>query len=186
MRQLRKNRLKSFCSKTAICLSISATFYSPAIRLSVNSDGESHLPCRWFEILSRLILYSPFTRYLLNTNQNRMNDYMALKMFSHDMLPREESTYYDKINQGNQQHLGSGRVRTKIAEFEFTRLEIFKHLAILQEPLGESLLDIQNRSVGERLDKLSIQSTIYQMLLALDYMHTECILIHGGMEWPPT
>ncbi|KAJ5419805.1 uncharacterized protein N7487_003355, partial [Penicillium crustosum] len=110
-----------------------------------------------------------------------MNDYMALKMFSHDMLPSEESTYYDKIKQGNQQHLGSGRVRTKIAEFEFTRLEIFKHLVILQEPLGESLLDIQNRSVGERLDKLYIQSTIYQMLLALDYMHTECILIHGGL-----
>ncbi|CAI7609708.1 unnamed protein product [Penicillium crustosum] len=111
-----------------------------------------------------------------------MNDYMALKMFSHDMLPSEESTYYDKIKQGNQQHLGSGRVRTKIAEFEFTRLEIFKHLVILQEPLGESLLDIQNRSVGERLDKLYIQSTIYQMLLALDYMHTECILIHGDIK----
>lgn len=113
-----------------------------------------------------------------------MNDYMALKMFSHDVLPGEESTYYDKIKQGNQQHLGSGRVRTKIAEFEFIRFEIFNHLGILQEPLGESLQDIQNRSVGGRLDKLSIQSTIYQMLLALDYMHTECNLIHGGMEWP--
>ncbi|KAJ5688327.1 hypothetical protein N7536_010946 [Penicillium majusculum] len=111
-----------------------------------------------------------------------MNDYMALKMFSHDMLPGEESTYYDKIKQGNQRHPGSGRVRTKIAEFEFIRFEIFNHLGILQEPLGESLQDIQNRSVGERLDKLSIQSTIYQMLLALDYMHTECNLIHGDIK----
>ncbi|KUM55368.1 hypothetical protein ACN42_g11924 [Penicillium freii] len=111
-----------------------------------------------------------------------MNDYMTLKIFSHDMLADEESTFYDKIKQGNQQHLGSDRVRTKITEFELTRLEIFKHLAILQEPLGESLLDIQNRSVDERLDKLSIQSVIYQMLLALDYMHTECNLIHGDIK----
>ncbi|KAJ5186624.1 hypothetical protein N7449_011388 [Penicillium cf. viridicatum] len=111
-----------------------------------------------------------------------MNDYMTLKIFSHDMLAGEESAFYDKIKQGNQQHLVSDRVRTKIAEFELTRCKIWKHLALLQEPLGESLLDIQNRSVGERLDKLSIQSTIYQVLLALDYMHTEYNLIHGDIK----
>ncbi|CAI7582947.1 unnamed protein product [Penicillium glandicola] len=35
---------------------------------------------------------------------------------------------------------------------------------------------------GQRLDKLSIQLTIYQMLLALDYLHTECELIHADIK----
>ena len=45
---------------------------------------------------------------------------------------------------------------------------------------GGELPRSQNR-VGERLNKLSYQSTIYQMLLALDYLHTECKIIHRNM-----
>ncbi|OQE06538.1 hypothetical protein PENVUL_c017G05299 [Penicillium vulpinum] len=110
------------------------------------------------------------------------NDYMALKVFALDVLGSEESAYYDRIEQGNQQHLGSDRVRTKIGELKIPRNDGWKHLGLLQTPLGESLLDIQNRSADERLDKPTIKSTIYQMLLALDYLHTECKFIHGDIK----
>jgi hypothetical protein len=109
-----------------------------------------------------------------------LNDYVALKVFALDILGAEESGILDRIKKGNQQHLGSKRVRTKIGKLIIPENVAFKHLALLQPPLGESLLDIQNRSFGKRLDKISIQSTIYQML-ALDYLYTERKIIHTGM-----
>lgn len=114
-----------------------------------------------------------------------MNDYKALKIFALDVFGQEESAFYNQIKRGNKQHPGSNRVRTKLGEVKIPQKDwkYYEHLALLQTPLGESLQDLQKRSVGERLDKPTIQSTIYQMLLALDYLHTECHMIHGGMKW---
>ncbi|OQE14313.1 hypothetical protein PENFLA_c039G01584 [Penicillium flavigenum] len=113
-----------------------------------------------------------------------MNDYKALKAFALDVFGAEESAFYDQMKRGNQQHPGSNRVRTKIGEVKIPQKDwkYYEHLALLQMPLGESLQDLQKRSAGERLDKLSIQSTVYQMLLALDYLHTECHMIHGDIK----
>ncbi|CAG8108410.1 unnamed protein product [Penicillium nalgiovense] len=110
-----------------------------------------------------------------------MNDYKALKIFALDVFGQEESAFYNQIKRGNKQHPGSNRVRTKLGEVKIPQKDwkYYEHLALLQTPLGESLQDLQKRSVGVRLDKPTIQSTIYQMLLALDYLHTECHMIHG-------
>ncbi|CAG7969431.1 unnamed protein product [Penicillium nalgiovense] len=112
------------------------------------------------------------------------NDYKALKIFALDVFGQEESAFYNQIKRGNQQHPGSNRVRTKLGEVKIPQKDwkYYEHLALLQTPLGESLQDLQKRSVGERLDKPTIQSTIYQMLLALDYLHTECHIIHGASQ----
>jgi hypothetical protein len=50
--------MPTFYVKASISLSLLVTFYSPGIRLLVNSDGELHLPFGWFEISSKLIISS--------------------------------------------------------------------------------------------------------------------------------
>ncbi|KGO65109.1 hypothetical protein PITC_013680 [Penicillium italicum] len=135
-----------------------------------------------YQVVSKLGWGTSSTVWLVRDLEK--NDYMALKVYTLDILGSDESAYYDQIKQGNQRHLGSDRVRTMVETMMIPdpKRRHWKHLALLQAPLGESLLDVQNRSVGERLDKLSIQSTLYQMLLALDYLHTECKIIHGDIK----
>ncbi|KAJ5159177.1 uncharacterized protein N7500_008828 [Penicillium coprophilum] len=133
-----------------------------------------------YQVVGKLGWGTTSTVWLVRDLQ--MNDYLTLKLFALNTCDKEESELYDRMKQGNQQHPGWARVRKKLGELTIPqKIGWREHLGILQAPLGESLLDIQNRSAGERLDKLTIQSAIYQMLLALDYLHTECKIINTDM-----
>ncbi|KAJ5359919.1 hypothetical protein N7517_009110 [Penicillium concentricum] len=83
-----------------------------------------------------------------------MNEYMTLKVFAFDIVGDEESELYDRIKQGNQQHLGWERVIAKIRKLKISQNIGWKHLAALQAPLGESLQDLQNLSVDIKGDNI--------------------------------
>lgn len=106
-----------------------------------------------------------------------------LKIFARDVDGREESIIYDLLANGNRQHRGSDYVRGKLAALMIPRPDGEEHLALLQKPLRESLRDLQDRMVDQRFDALALKSTMYQVLLALDYLHTECGIIHTGERY---
>ncbi|KAJ5772853.1 hypothetical protein N7457_007749 [Penicillium paradoxum] len=112
----------------------------------------------------------------------KAEDYMVLKIFARDVDGRKESVVYDLLADTNRQHLGSDLVRTKIAAVTIPRPDGEDHFALLQAPLWETLRDLQERMVDQRLDQSTLKLVLYQVLLALDYLHTECKLIHTDIK----
>lgn len=77
------------------------------------------------------------------------------------------------------QHPGSALVRSALDAFTIPRGR-GEHLCLVQRPMWDSFNDIIYRNPEQRFSEDLLKAGLQTVLLALDFLHTECRLVHTG------
>lgn len=87
---------------------------------------------------------------------------------------------YRRIEAGSKHHIGRSAVRTLINSFEVEGPD-GQHRCLVHPPLFESVWDFLHRNPVRRLPAPVLAFILQKTFHALDYLHTECQIIHTGM-----
>jgi len=104
---------------------------------------------------------------------------VALKIFTRDEANQEEYDMYQYLRTCSATHPGFRHVRTALDAFSIPRSG-GTHRCIVQKPLWESFKELLNRNPSHRFTEELLKAGLHQTLLALDYLHTECHVVHTG------
>jgi len=106
---------------------------------------------------------------------------VALKVYTREEVNQEEFKIYQHLSRANPSHLGYPHVRTALDTFTIRRLG-GDHLCLVQKPMWESFRDLLYRNPTHRFTEDLLRTGLMQVFLALDYLHTECKLVHTGAK----
>lgn len=95
----------------------------------------------------------------------------------------DEIAMYRRIEQSSKGHPGRDAVRTLLDTFYIDGPED-RHRCLVHRPLWESVLAFLRRNPAERLPAVIVAVVLRRLFLALDYLHTECQIIHTGLCIP--
>jgi serine/threonine protein kinase len=111
------------------------------------------------------------------------HDFVTLKIFArdHEETCRNEFQTYQAIDDANPLHPGHNYVRPALETFTIDRPG-GDHQCLVQTPLWDSWKDLLRRNPAGRFSDALLKGSLQNLLLALDYLHTECKLVHTG-EW---
>jgi serine/threonine protein kinase len=104
---------------------------------------------------------------------------VTLKVYTRDEANQEEFQIYKHLNQGNPSHPGYAHVRRALDIFTIPRPGGGHH-CLVQKPMWESFRDLLYRNSNHRFTEDLLKIGLMQVFLALDYLHTECKLVHTG------
>ena len=117
---------------------------------------------------------------------NSCRSYVTLKLFikaaSMGQQLDDELKMYQRIDRASK-HPGRNAIRSLLDSFHIDGPED-KHHCLVHPPLFESVWEFLHRNPVQRLRKPVLVFTLRQVFLALDYLHTECQVIHTGI-WQP-
>jgi len=104
----------------------------------------------------------------------------TLKVFkrgSHE----EELSIYNILQKTNSRsfHQGREHVRTALDIFILPRAG-GDHTCLVQKPMWDSFRDLLTRNPTHRFTTEMLKSAVPRIFLALDYLHTECKIVHTG------
>ena len=110
---------------------------------------------------------------------------MAMKILRADSTKArnqpKESDILRSLAEGNPDHPGHEHIVKILDSFTHSGPN-GEHDCIVFEALGESVLDFQRRCEDGRLPLAMVRTIARQLLLALDYIHSGCRLIHTGKQ----
>lgn len=92
----------------------------------------------------------------------------------------DELNIYKRIEGASGKHPGHKHVRSLLDSFDLDGPED-KHRCLVHPPLWESMLTFLFSNPVQRLPTLILAVTLHRLFLALDYLHTECKVIHTGI-----
>jgi hypothetical protein len=104
---------------------------------------------------------------------------VTLKIYTRDGSTQEEFKIYKQLNQGSSRHPGYAHVRKALDIFTIPRPG-GDHKCLVQKPMWESFRDLLYRNPRHRFTEDLLKAGLMQVFLALDYLHTECKLVHTG------
>lgn len=108
---------------------------------------------------------------------------MALKLFvnSESMGGQleHELMMYKRISSSVAKHPGRGAVRELLDYFDVDGPD-GSHRCLVHPPLWESVLTFLQRNPVGRLPAPVLAFVLRRLFLALDFLHTECKIIHTG------
>ncbi|OAA67875.1 protein kinase domain protein [Niveomyces insectorum RCEF 264] len=107
--------------------------------------------------------------------------YVSIKIPALDTDASGEAAKAKHILTANSAHEGFGFVRTPIDEFNLQGPK-GTHLCLVYHPMRETLLRFQRRLPRQRLAMPIFKPYMYLLLQALDYLHSECQLIHTDIK----
>ncbi|EFR03026.1 CMGC/SRPK protein kinase [Nannizzia gypsea CBS 118893] len=87
----------------------------------------------------------------------------------------------DHINKANPSHRGHVIIRACLESFEVTGPE-GKHLCLAYEPMREPVWLYQQRFPDRRLPSSLIKAFLTMILTGLDYLHSECKVVHTDLR----
>lgn len=108
---------------------------------------------------------------------------MTLKIYTLDEEHQEEFQIYKQLNQGSSRHPGHAHIRKALDIFTISSSG-GNHSCLVQNPMWESFRDLLHRNPIHRFTEDLLKSGLMQIFLALDYLHTECKLVHTGKTYP--
>ncbi|XHG03936.1 hypothetical protein AWENTII_007220 [Aspergillus wentii] len=109
------------------------------------------------------------------------HQYVTLKVYTRDEVSHEELQTYKYLNQGHRSHPGYAHVRRALDLFTIPRAG-GDHHCLVQKPMWESFRDLLYRNPTHRFTEDLLRASLMQVFLALDYMHTECKLVHTDIK----
>lgn len=104
---------------------------------------------------------------------------MTLKIYTRGNGNEEEFQIYKQLNQGGSWHPGHAHIRRALDIFTIPRSG-GDHPCLVQKPMWESFRDLLYRNPSHRFTEDLLKAGLMQVFLALDYLHTECKLVHTG------
>ncbi|OJJ98119.1 hypothetical protein ASPACDRAFT_53601 [Aspergillus aculeatus ATCC 16872] len=93
----------------------------------------------------------------------------------------DEFNMYQRIERGSRNHPGRGAIRPLLDSFDINGPHD-KHRCLVHPPLWESALTFLYRNPVRRLPVPVLASILKRLCLALDYLHTECQIIHTDIK----
>ncbi|KAI0406273.1 serine threonine protein kinase, CMGC group [Xylaria palmicola] len=111
--------------------------------------------------------------------------HVALKLFVNSesmgkQLDRELAIY-KRISTSATNHRGRGAVRELLDSFDVTGPD-GQHRCLVHPPLWESVLTFLHRNPVRRLPAPVLAFVLHRLFLALDFLHTECQIIHTDIK----
>ncbi|KAI9827058.1 MAG: hypothetical protein M1819_007050 [Sarea resinae] len=115
------------------------------------------------------------------------NDYAALKIYAHDLVAEDEidneTTIYKHISStGNPNHPGRAYVRTIQDSFLVTSRAGHRHQCLVHEVLSNDILILRYIRPDRKLPEAFLKQVLIHLLLALDFLHSECHIIHTDIK----
>lgn len=95
----------------------------------------------------------------------------------------KEKEIYDRLDTvaRRSRHAGSAYVRTSLDSFFIVGPTGGHHLCISHQPMGMNMNELR-RAFGGRLPKSIFKIVMINILLAVDFLHTEARVIHTGKQ----
>ena len=139
------------------------------------------MACRESQLASHLSLprVSALTCPSKKCTESPDTPYVSIKipaLFS-DAKNEMEKLYL--IQNANPSHVGYSFIHTPLDHFDLPGPEGTR-ACLIYEPMRETLSQYQSRFPRRRIDGPIFKLHIYLILKALDYLHTECRLVHTG------
>ncbi|KIW85314.1 hypothetical protein Z517_00704 [Fonsecaea pedrosoi CBS 271.37] len=109
--------------------------------------------------------------------------YVALKIFARDVSPNlaHEVKIYDYLSTIASEHPGRKHIRTCLDSFEVENPD-GQHQCLVHQPLWESLRALQNQDSRRKLTEELLRPVLWCILQAIDYLHSECHLVHTDIK----
>lgn len=109
----------------------------------------------------------------------RAHEHVTLKIYTRDGDPQGEFQIYQQLGKGNHSHPGYSHIRTALETFTIPRIG-GDHTCLVQKPMWESFKDLRYRLPNGLFTEQLLKGSLKQLFLALEYLHTECKLVHTG------
>ncbi|KAK7433358.1 hypothetical protein QQZ08_000298 [Neonectria magnoliae] len=136
-----------------------------------------------YQIVGKLGFGASSTVWLARDLDGRRH--VALKLFVHSKSMGEqldnELTMYKRISASWAKHPGRGAVRELLDSFDVTGPD-GSHRCLVHPPLWESVLTFLHRNPVGRLPAPVLAFVLRRLFLALDFLHTECQIIHTDIK----
>ncbi|KAG8796537.1 hypothetical protein FRC17_007985, partial [Serendipita sp. 399] len=108
------------------------------------------------------------------------HEFVALKICTINSPPaKSEIEIFDHINRilSKTTHGGSFFIRTMMDHFEITNKDSV-YQCIVQKPMSTGLDSLRDICTNQRFTESLLQATLFRVLYALDFLHTEVKVIH--------
>ncbi|KAJ5209217.1 hypothetical protein N7449_003596 [Penicillium cf. viridicatum] len=132
-----------------------------------------------YQILGKLGFGTTSTVWLALELESRQ--YVTLKVYTRGGTGQGEVQTYKALSQGDRSHPGYAHVRTALDTFTIPH-QGSGHHCLVQKPMWGSFRHLMYRNPSHQLSKDILKSGLKQIFLALDYIHTECQLVHTDIK----
>ncbi|KAF9894397.1 hypothetical protein FE257_007900 [Aspergillus nanangensis] len=126
---------------------------------------------------STVWLAQDLTRYIWQDKR-----FVALKIINHNTNDaRYGRKLEDHVSNVNPSHVGRWLFRTHLEAFDVAGPE-GNHMCLVYRPMREPLSLFQSRFVGDQIPLLLAKFYIKYLLDGLDYLHSECKVVHTDLK----
>ncbi|KAK3324416.1 kinase-like domain-containing protein [Cercophora scortea] len=132
-----------------------------------------------YQVLGKLGFGSTSTVWLARHLQE--HSHVALKVYTREGADNDEFEMYGIISKANPSHPGYGHVRTALDRFVLQGPS-GDHPCLVQKPMWDSWRDFLFRNPTHRFTEDLLKAGLTHVLLALDYLHTECKIVHTDIK----
>ncbi|CAK4029640.1 CMGC SRPK kinase [Lecanosticta acicola] len=133
-----------------------------------------------YQVVGKLGFGSTSTVWLARDMQAQRH--VVLKVYTRGQAHEEEFELYRTIRQTNPSHPGYPYVASALDTFMIQREGGYAHRCLVQRPMWDSFSALLNRNPSHRFTEELLKAGLQQIFLALDYLHSECKIVHTDIK----